>query len=82
MFKKEKGVCTAIALDENGKEIDRITALSKPNAKKLLEKKLGLRNSKLKLANQKKNTKLKNTSNSVMSGLKDVTLARNWKKTK
>ncbi|OOE97998.1 hypothetical protein BZG78_10255 [Salinivibrio sp. MA351] len=59
IFKKTNGVCIAIALDENGAEIDRISALSKPNAKKLLESKLGIKNSTPSLENQKKAKKTK-----------------------
>ena len=81
-FTKQSGVTIAIAKDENGKEIDRVTAFSKPTAKRLLEEKLGLKKKKPEKAKYKKSNKPKGKSHSLMTGLIHVTEARNWKKTK
>ena len=85
---RKMGVFLAVAFDDEGNEVDSITALSKPNAKQLLEEKLGLKTRKKPLRNQKlSKTKTKTktkagngSSGSVMSGLSCVTLARNWEK--
>lgn len=51
---KLKSVYLAQAFDADGNEIDRITALSKANARQLLAEKLGLTNKTKPLENQKK----------------------------
>lgn len=80
---KKMGVFVAIAFDDEGNEVDSITALSKPNAKQLLEEKLGLKIKKP-LKNQKKvkSKTNKGSSGTVMTGLAGVTSARTWTKTK
>ena len=79
-FIKKSGVTIAIAKDENGNEIDRVTAFSKPKAKRLLEEKLGLKEKKPEKAKYTKSNKPNGKSHSLMTGLIHVTEAKNWKK--
>ena len=79
---KKHGVYIAKAFDEDGNEIDRISGLSKPSAKRLLEEKLGIRKKKPGRTIYKKVKKPKNKAHGLMLGLLHVTTARNWKKVK
>ena len=76
------GVYIAIAFDEEGSEVARMTALSKPHALQLLEEKLGLKTKRpLKQPGKTKKTS-KGQCKSVMQGLTHVTESRGWKTTK
>jgi hypothetical protein len=55
--KRYHGVYLAIAFDEHGEEVDRITALSKSTAKQLLEEKLGIRKARKTASGYKKGPK-------------------------
>ena len=79
---KKHGVYIAIAIDDKGCEIDRITGLSKPTAKRMLEEKLGIRKKKKIAVKYKAAQKPKGRSHSLMTGLLHVTDSRNWKKNK
>ena len=76
------GVCIAIAFDEEGNEVARMTALSKPHALQLLEEKLGLVEKRPFKQPGKTKKSAKRQHNGVMQGLTHVTESRAWKTTR
>ncbi|KJY84814.1 hypothetical protein TW81_02120 [Vibrio galatheae] len=81
---EEHGVFYAIAYDSDGKEVDRLAALTRKNARRLMKTKLGkMKKSRLKLEAVKVKPKTKDFDHrGVRSSLSGVTSSRNWKTTK